>query len=55
MRPIFGWPIALFFAAIAVGAFFNGSAINEWVENNSIKLSNNEVGGLVGAQENEKC
>ncbi len=54
MRPIFGWPIALFFAAIAVGAFFNGSAINEWVENNSIQVSNDEVGKLVGAQENEK-
>jgi len=54
MRPILGWPIALFFAAIAVGAYFNGDAINEWVENNSIVIPNEEVGVLVGAQENEK-
>ena len=54
MRPIIAWPLALLFAFMAIGGFINGEAINEWVENNSIKPSEEKIGKIVEVQEEEK-
>ena len=54
MRPLLGWPIALIFAFLAIGAHLNGDLVNEWVENHAISVNENEIGDIVGAQENEK-
>ena len=54
MRPIINWPLALPFAFMAIGGFINGEAINEWVENNSIKPSEEKIGKIVEVQEEEK-
>ncbi len=54
MRPIIAWPLALLFAFMAIGGFINGEAINEWVENNSIKPSEEKIGEIVEVQAEEK-
>ena len=54
MRPIIAWPLALLFAFMAIGGFINGEAINEWVESNSIKPSEEKIGEIVEVQEEEK-
>jgi len=54
MRPSIGWPIAIILALMSVGAFVNGEALNEWVEEHAISIGQEEEGPLVGISENEK-
>lgn len=55
MRPIVGWPIAIFFSLLTVGAYVNGEALNEWVDEHSITIGEtDDEGPLVGVVENEK-
>lgn len=53
MRPLLGWPIALIFAFLAIGAHLNGDLVNDWVQKHSITVNEEEIGPIVGAQENE--
>ena len=48
MRPSIGWPIAIILALMSVGAFVNGEALNEWVEEHEGegKKSPGEYGGV---------
>ena len=54
MRPSIGWPIAIILALMSVGAFVNGEALNEWVEEHAISIGQEEEGPLVGISESEK-
>ena len=55
MRPTLGWPIAVMFALLSVGAFVNGDTLNDWVKEHSITIGEEEEEGpLVGVTDEEK-
>ena len=55
MRPVVGWPIAIILSLLAVGAYLNGEAVNNLVEEYSITIGEEEEEGpLVGVTDEEK-
>ena len=42
MRPVVGWPIAIILSLLAVGAYLNGEAVNNLVEEYSITIGEEE-------------
>ena len=55
MRPAVGWPIAIILALLTVGAYLNGEAVNNLVEEYSITIGEQEdEGPLVGVTDEEK-
>ena len=53
MRPVIAWPVALLLSSLAVTAFFNGDAVNEWVQENSITIATDEDPIMIGIQDKE--
>lgn len=55
MRPVVGWPIAIILSLLTVGAYLNGEAVNNLVEEYSITIGEEEdEGPLVGVTDEEK-
>ena len=53
MRPVIAWPVALLLSSLAVTAFINGDAVNEWVQENSISIATDEDPIMIGIQDKE--
>ena len=53
MRPIIGWPIALMLSILAVSAYINSEALDEWVQDHSITVEKPEP-TIIGIQDSEK-